>query len=179
MVGAALARIAALGTSGALVRGGSRLFLGLGSRAAPAAARARVGATGAARFAASGRGQLAIGGATLAGSLALSRGGDGAVGGGAASADVLYSWDTGTATFFRLANGKIGTVKANGVWKEWRPYRPVVIPRRWNSRSMGRVKTALKRNQKVAMEIVKMAGGSASAGRAPQARTAAQTHHEK
>jgi len=78
-----------------------------------------------------------------------------------ASADSVGSWNTGTATFYRLANGKIGVVKKNGVWKEWRPYRPVVIPKKWNSRSMGRVRTALKRQQKTAIDIVKMTGGSA------------------
>lgn len=80
---------------------------------------------------------------------------------GGASAEAVGSWSTGTATFHRLANGKIGTVKKNGVWKEWRPYRPVVIPKRWNSRTMGRVTTALKRQQKTAIDIVKLTGGSA------------------
>lgn len=82
---------------------------------------------------------------------------------GGASAPSVGSWTTGTAVFYRLQNGKIGTVKKNGVWKEWRPYKPVVIPRKWNARTMGRVATALKRQKKTAIDIVRMTGGTAKA----------------
>jgi len=76
---------------------------------------------------------------------------------------VVKSWNTGTAEFYSLENGRIGTVKANGVVKTWRPYHPVVIPKRWNATSMRRVERSLKRQQKTAMSIVRMAGGEASA----------------
>lgn len=89
---------------------------------------------------------------------------------GGASAELVGQWNTGTATFYRLANGKIGTVKRNGVWKEWRPYRPVVIPRKWNTRSMGRVARSLERQKKTAMQIVELGGGTAYSGRPPAKR---------
>jgi len=73
---------------------------------------------------------------------------------------VVGSWNTGTATFVRLSDGRIATRKKNGVIKSWRPYRPVVIPKKWNSRSMGRVATALRRQRKMAQEIVKLTGGT-------------------
>lgn len=69
------------------------------------------------------------------------------------------SWSTGTAVFYRLSDGKIGTWKRNGVWKTWRPYRPVVIPKKWDSRAMSRVATALKRQRKTATKILQLTGG--------------------
>jgi hypothetical protein len=117
------------------------------------------------RILTSPRGQLALGAGSIAGGLALGRGGGGNGAAGGASAETVYTWNTKTAIFHRLENGKIGTFKKDGVWKEWRPYKPVVIPKRWNARSMSRVKTALKRQQKTAMEIVRMAGGEASASK--------------
>lgn len=108
--------------------------------------------------------------------------GSGAMGGGGeappgATAQVAYSWNTGTATFYRLGNGKIGTVKKNGVWKEWSPYKPVVIPKRWNSRSMRRVANSLDRQQEVAIKIVKMAGGDASKTKKRLPASTAAIHH--
>jgi len=88
-----------------------------------------------------------------------------------ATAPAIYSWSTGTAVFYRLQNGKIGTWKKDGVWKEWRPYKPVVIPKKWSSKSMGRVSRALKRQQKTAIDIVKMTGGDASKSRRSTTRT--------
>jgi hypothetical protein len=41
----------------------------------------------------------------------------------------VKSWSTGTITMFLLQNGKIGCYKKNGVWKEWRPARHIVVPR--------------------------------------------------
>ena len=76
---------------------------------------------------------------------------------------VVKSWNTGTAEFYELQNGRIGTVKKNGVIKTWRPYHPVVIPKRWNAKAMRRVERSLKRQQKTAMQIVRMSGGEASA----------------
>jgi hypothetical protein len=87
------------------------------------------------------------------------------MGGGAPEfgSPVVKSWNTGTAEFYELQNGRIGTVKKNGVIKTWRPYHPVVIPKRWNAKSMRRVERSLKRQQKTAMQIVRMSGGEASA----------------
>jgi len=107
-------------------------------------------------------GGLGFGAASLFGGGLPSLGGGGGGAPAGATAEVAYSWDTGTATFYRLANGKIGTMKKNGVWKEWRPYRPVVIPKRWKASSMNRVASALDRQQDTAIKIVKMAGGDAS-----------------
>jgi len=114
-----------------------------------------------------GLARRAVGPAGLIGTGAMIPGlfgGNGANGanGGGPSAQIVGEWSTGTAEFFRLANGKIGTYKANGVWKEWKPYRPVVIPRRWNARSMNRVAKAMERQQDTAIKIVRMGGGEAS-----------------
>lgn len=158
-----MAALAALGLGARFVPAALR-GVGLASRAGQASGRLITGgAIRGGRFAMSGRGQLALTAGAIGGSFALSGGGGGQPGPAGATAGIAYSWNTGTAEFHRLTNGKIGTVKRNGVWKEWRPYRPVVIPKRWNSRSMGRVRNALKRNQKVAIDIVKMSGGDASA----------------
>lgn len=88
---------------------------------------------------------------------------------------VVKRWNTGTAEFFELQNGRIGTVKKNGVVKTWRPYHPVVIPKHWNAKAMRRVERSLKRQQKTAMQIVRMAGGEASATK--RARRAAAPSH--
>ncbi len=99
-------------------------------------------------------------------------------GGGGPSATVVNQWNTGTAVFYQLQNGKIGTYKRNGVWKEWRPYRPVVVPRKWSARSMSRVATALKRQRKTAGKIMTMTGGYPGASAAKASRAAlAERHH--
>lgn len=116
-------------------------------------------------------------GAAMAGAFGNGSGGNGVApamngnGPSGASAPAIYWWTTGTAVFYRLQNGKIGTWKKNGVWKEWRPYKPVVIPRKWSSKAMGRVSRALKRQQKTAIDIVKMTGGDASKSRRSTTRT--------
>ena len=74
---------------------------------------------------------------------------------------VVRTWQTfpGGPVFARLADGHIAVQKKDGTIKHFRPYRPVVIPRKWNARSMSRVATALKRQRKTATKIMKMTGG--------------------
>lgn len=81
------------------------------------------------------------------------------------SHQIVKVWSTGTATFAKMADGHHAVQKKDGTIKHFRPYRPVVVPRKWNARSMRRVASALKRQQKTAIGIVKLAGGEASAGR--------------
>jgi len=73
----------------------------------------------------------------------------------------IRQWQTfpGGPVFTRYADGHIEVQKKNGVIKHFRPYRPVVIPRRWNARSMSRVATALKRQRKTATKILQITGG--------------------
>ena len=74
---------------------------------------------------------------------------------------VVRTWQTfpGGPVFARLADGHIAVQKKDGTIKHFRPYRPVVIPRKWNARSMSRVATALKRQRKTATKIMQMTGG--------------------
>lgn len=74
----------------------------------------------------------------------------------------------GGPTFTRydgLGGTRIAVTRKNGTIKIYRPYHPVVIPKRWSSSSMKRVERAMKRQQKVAIGIVKMTGGDASASK--------------
>lgn len=77
------------------------------------------------------------------------------------SHQVVRVWQTfpGGPVFARLADGHIAVQKKDGTIKHFRPYRPVVIPRKWNARSMSRVATALKRQRKTATKIMKITGG--------------------
>ena len=77
------------------------------------------------------------------------------------SHQVVRTWQTfpGGPVFARLADGHIAVQKKDGTIKHFRPYRPVVIPRKWNARSMQRVATALKRQRKVATKILQITGG--------------------
>ena len=77
------------------------------------------------------------------------------------SHEVVRTWQTfpGGPVFARLADGHIAVQKKDGTIKHFRPYRPVVIPRKWNARSMQRVATALKRQRKVATKILQITGG--------------------
>jgi hypothetical protein len=88
---------------------------------------------------------------------------------------IVKSWETHRGDprtrMYLLENGKMATVKANGVLKTWRPYKPVVIPKHWDSTSMRRVARAMKRTQKTAIELVRMAGGEASATKRAKTRT--------
>ena len=74
---------------------------------------------------------------------------------------VVRTWQTfpGGPIFARLADGHIAVQKKDGTIKHFRPYRPVVIPRKWNARSMSRVATALKRQRKTATKILRITGG--------------------
>jgi len=74
---------------------------------------------------------------------------------------VVRTWQTfpGGPIFARLADGHIAVQKKDGTIKHFRPYRPVVIPRKWNARSMSRVATALKRQRKTATKIMQITGG--------------------
>ena len=138
-----------------LLRAGRTL---IGGRRGAAITGASIGGPAAFRAFSRRRGALAVGG-VAAGSTALAlrnRGG----GANEFGVTVVGSWNTGTATFARLSDGRIATQKRNGVIKSWRPYRPVVIPKKWNSRSMSRVATAMRRQRKMAQEIVKLTGGT-------------------
>ena len=42
---------------------------------------------------------------------------------------VAYSWNTGTATFYRLTDGRIAVRRKNGIWKVWRPQKHIVVSR--------------------------------------------------
>lgn len=77
------------------------------------------------------------------------------------SHQVVRVWQTfpGGPVFARLADGHIAVQKKDGTIKHFRPYRPVVIPRKWNARSMSRVATALKRQRKTASKIMQITGG--------------------
>lgn len=81
--------------------------------------------------------------------------------GAALSHVVVNQWQTfpGGPVFTRFADGHIEVPKKNGTIRHYRPYRPVVIPRKWNARSMSRVATALKRQRKTATKILQLTGG--------------------
>lgn len=74
---------------------------------------------------------------------------------------IVRTWQTfpGGPVFARMADGHIAVQKKDGTIKHYRPYRPVVIPRKWNARSMSRVATALKRQRKTATKIMQITGG--------------------
>ncbi len=91
----------------------------------------------------------------------LARGRSPAMANGALQHVVVNEWQTfpGGPVFRRFADGHIEVQKKNGAIKHFRPYRPVVIPRKWNARSMQRVATALKRQRKTATKILQITGG--------------------
>lgn len=74
---------------------------------------------------------------------------------------VVRVWQTfpGGPVFAKLADGHIAVQKKDGTIKHFRPYRPVVIPKKWNARSMSRVVTALKRQRKTATKLLQITGG--------------------
>ena len=74
---------------------------------------------------------------------------------------VVRAWQTfpGGPVFQRFSDGHIEVQRKDGTIKTFRPYRPVVIPRKWNARSMSRVATALKRQRKTATKILQITGG--------------------
>lgn len=75
--------------------------------------------------------------------------------------EVVRTWQTfpGGPVFERYSDGHIEVQRKDGTIKTFRPYRPVVIPRKWNARSMSRVATALKRQRKTATKILRLTGG--------------------
>jgi len=77
------------------------------------------------------------------------------------SHNVVRTWQTfpGGPVFARLADGHIAVQKKDGTIKHFRPYRPVVIPKKWSASSMRRVATALKRQRKTATKIMQITGG--------------------
>lgn len=42
---------------------------------------------------------------------------------------VAYKWNTGTAVFYRLIDGRIAVRKRNGVWRVYRPAKHIVLSR--------------------------------------------------
>lgn len=44
-----------------------------------------------------------------------------------AGVGVAYAWNTGTATFYRLTDGKIAVQRKNGTWKTYRPKKHIVV----------------------------------------------------
>lgn len=57
--------------------------------------------------------------------------------------EIAYSWNTGTAIFYRLRDGRIAVQKKNGVWKVYRPKKPLVLY------ANPRVGTLIKADQKI------------------------------
>lgn len=49
--------------------------------------------------------------------------------GGPPGLQVAYTWDTGTAVFYRLTDGRIAVQRKNGIWKFYRPQKHIVVPR--------------------------------------------------
>lgn len=142
--------------AGPLARFGGRLLggrLGIGITGGVIAGRAIAG-----RVASNRGAQLALGaGGAGAVGASLARGGAGAM---FPAPEIAYGWNTGTAQFYRLTDGRITVQRRDGTWKApYRPYRPVCIPKKWNARSMSRVQTALKRQRKTALAIGRMTGG--------------------
>lgn len=41
---------------------------------------------------------------------------------------VAYTWNTGTAVFYRLLDGRIAVQRRNGTWKVYRPKKHIVVP---------------------------------------------------
>lgn len=78
---------------------------------------------------------------------------------------IVDSWEANGTPFVRFANGMQAAQRKDGTWKKYRPYRPVVIPKKWNAKSMGRVARELDRQKKTAIAIVRLTGGEAYATR--------------
>lgn len=149
--------------------GGLRALARSGIRGAVLREGAIAGAVWGGSRLASRRGAVALG-AAGAGAFGVSRLMSGGPGPGGLDVPVAYTWDTDTAQFARLANGKIAVQKKDGTIKVYRPYRPVVVPKKWSSRSMGRVATALKRQRATAQEILRLTGGSTARRRSTTSR---------
>jgi len=68
------------------------------------------------------------------------------------SAHIIGGWVSNGVQFYRLSNGKLGVLKKNGVWKEWRPKRPVVL----YAGGVKDIKTLLKADKILAKEGKKL-----------------------
>ena len=66
---------------------------------------------------------------------------------------VAYSWNTGTATFSRLADGRIAVQKKNGLVKIYRPYKPLVFGKKTDAKKFIRV---AKKHKKIYSELRKI-----------------------
>jgi len=101
----------------------------------------------------------------------------------AGDGNIVKTWVANGTPFSMLDNGKIVVTRKDGTMKTYRPYRPVVIPRKWNARSMGRVATALKGMRKTAGKIMQLTGGYPGAGTAKALKAVAaaeeKIHHGK
>jgi len=161
-----LTQLLARGGAGAL-RGLGILGSGTGAAVSRIPGGAGVGGALSRNPITTGLGVVGAGGVGL-GALALSGGGGGGdlsvIGGGQ---NVAYSWNTGTATFYRLIDGRIAVQKRNGVWKVYWPARHIVVPR--NPR-IGTLLRADRRIDRMMKGIHKRAGGH---GRRAPARTGA------
>lgn len=153
--------IAALGAAGLLARFGSRFLgripgLGRAAGAAPSVGRSVAGGAAfggglqvAGRFV-TGRGGAAAAGGLGVGAFAATRGtgGNGMFDPTAGGANVAYTWNTGTAIFYRLFDGRIAVQKSNGVWKVYRPQKHIVVPRNPRVGTFNRARKRLDRLEK-------------------------------
>lgn len=96
---------------------------------------------------------------------------------------IANSWVANGVPFTQMTDGHIVVQRKNGTIKHYRPYKPVVIPKKWNAKSMRRVATALKGMRKTAGAIMQLTGGypGANAARTAKALAAAEAeiHHKK
>jgi len=139
------------------------LGAGTAQRVAQVPGLAGVGGALATRPVATGIGVLGAGAASAGVGLQLLGGGSGEqvlspIGG---SQNVAYSWNTGTAQFYRLIDGRIAVQKTNGVWKVYWPARHIVVPR--NPR-IGTLLKADRRIDRMMKGIHRRAGGHTKRG---------------
>lgn len=69
---------------------------------------------------------------------------------------IAYSWNTGTAEFYRLIDGRIAVQNKKGVWKIYRPAKHLVISK--NPRTRTLIK-AEKRLNKIIKGLARMSPG--------------------
>lgn len=48
---------------------------------------------------------------------------------GFSAGQIAKSWNTGTAQFYMLVDGRIAAQRKNGTWKVYRPQKHIVVPR--------------------------------------------------
>lgn len=72
-------------------------------------------------------------------------------------AQVVSSWEANGVVFYRLSDGRLATQNKFGVWKMWRPHRPIVLHRTGaGSRNLNTLLAADAILQKQAKRIAKM-----------------------